>query len=146
LEPIPLPPEKDLEFRRPYSRDAGDSGSSYDDYQRLVANPFLGLVALGFWLLAAGYAILEVRGLPLVAALVLLFASGFFFRYLFHYHCLDCGATGLLQRYRRHSCLSVQDRYRTGRRRRLRLPNPILQFVLWIYVLVALAMLFANRF
>ncbi len=61
--------------------------------------------------------------------------------YLLQYHCLDCGATGRLFRWKWHACPSVRARQQTGRPRRFRGPNPVLQTVLWVYILMGLAIL-----
>jgi hypothetical protein len=76
-----------------------------------------------------GYVITFVVGIPLIAAI--------FLPRLFHYHCLDCGATGVLHRWRHHACSRVLERYHAGRPRRVRGPTPPAQFVLWLFALAA---------
>ena len=111
----------------------------YDDdpraYQRLVVNPFLALLALIGWvaLMRFGYrerlllAFLLAQLLPVVAFFVV------------QYHCLDCGASGRLSRWKDHACESVVARRLAGRPRRFRGPNPRSQMLLWIYGLMAAA-------
>jgi hypothetical protein len=109
------------------------------EYQRLVANPFLALLGLIVWFAALRQA-LAIRNLPLTGlALFGLVGVG----YLLQYHCLDCGATGLLFRWREHACERVRARQRTGQVRRLRGPNPVFQTVLWGYLLTGMAILAA---
>ncbi len=104
-------------------------------YQRLVVNPFLALLALIGWvaLMRFGYrerillAFLLAQVLPVVALFVV------------QYHCLDCGATGRLSRWKDHACESVLARQLAGRPRRFRGPNPRSQMLFWIYGLMALA-------
>jgi hypothetical protein len=107
------------------------------EFQRLVANPFLAL----FWLVIV-FAILqqalELKSLPLLGVVLLGLVPAW---YLLHYHCLDCGATGRLFRWKEHACPSVVARQLAGRVRRFRGPNPYLQTILWGYVLGALAIL-----
>ena len=86
------------------------------EYQRLVANPFLAV----FWLIVlvrASHArpwpsrsLLASSGSPLAACSAL--------GYLLQYHCLDCGPTGLLFRWRSHACPTRLARQQTGRARR----------------------------
>lgn len=102
------------------------------EYQRLVANPFLavlGLIAWGWALVSA----VEARRLDL-AALVASSALGV--RYLLQFHCLDCGRTGRLSRWRGHVCTRVQDRLTAGRPRRFGGPSPGRQTFLWAVGLV----------
>jgi hypothetical protein len=107
------------------------------EFQRLVANPFLAL----FWLIILFPIFrqaLEWKSLPLLGvALLGLFVAGYFLQY----HCLDCGATGRLFKWKEHACPSVVARQQAGRVRRFRGPNPVLQTILWGYVLGALAIL-----
>jgi hypothetical protein len=107
------------------------------EYQRLVANPFLAL----FWLIVLSGVFrnaVDLKSLPLLGVAVLgLVVAG----YLLHYHCLDCGATGRLFRWKEHACPSVVARQQAGRVRRIRGPNPYLQTILWGYVLGVLAVL-----
>jgi hypothetical protein len=104
-----------------------------EDFQRLVTNPFLALVGL-IVLLGVLRQALEMKSLPLfVIVLCGLLPTGF----LLQYHCRDCGATGLLFRWRSHACPSVLVRHQSGRARAIRGPNPYTQLLLWIYLLIA---------
>jgi hypothetical protein len=136
----PLPPHRDDEFRRPppVPSIADDPDQPIQEFQRLVANPFLGLLAFLAWLLALHGWVLNTRnGLP-VPLRLLMILSGVLIPLLFQYHCLDCGRSGSLLRSQRHACDAVLDRRRTGRPRRLRI-SFTLQFFLWVLALVLLA-------
>jgi hypothetical protein len=105
--------------------------------QRLLANPFLSvaLAFFGFAILASGY----WGGSPMRPAIALLLA---FSSWVFlHYHCLDCGKTGFLFRWRSHECERVLLRRLAGVVRRWRGPTPVLQTILWAYALLCLAIL-----
>ncbi len=108
-----------------------------EEYQRLVANPFLAVLGLIAWsqMLRLAY---DARN-PLLLLGVVLSLAGV--AYLLHYHCLDCGRTGLLIRWRRHACERVVARRLADRPRRVRGPNPSVQVVLWGYLLLGLAVL-----
>jgi hypothetical protein len=101
------------------------------DHQRIVVNPFLGVLA---WV--GTVVLIEVgvrrRSLALFLAGVGLLIVGFV---LHQFHCLDCGATGWLYHYRRHACPSVVARYENREARRFRIPNVPTQVTIWIYVL-----------
>jgi hypothetical protein len=110
------------------------------EYQRLVANPFLAMFGLIVWFYGVRQAFMIESGyLFLVAILSLLGVVC-----LLQYHCLDCGATGLLFRWKSHACPRVRARQQNGEVRHLRGPNPVFQTVLWIYGLLALALLVAT--
>jgi len=109
------------------------------EYQRLVANPFLAIFALIGCVHSVQQAFSTRTFAWLGLAVFCLLAAGC----LLHYHCLDCGATGTLLLWKRHACPSVLARRQTGRVRRLRGPNPVVQTVLWGYLLVALGILAA---
>jgi hypothetical protein len=107
--------------------------------QRLVANPFLAIFGLIGWFALMRQA-LAVRSLPLFGFALLSLGVVIL---LPQYHCLDCGATGLLIRWKSHACESVRLRQECGQARRIRGPNPWVQTVLWCYLLAALAVLAA---
>jgi hypothetical protein len=96
-----------------------------------VANPFLAMAAAVGWY-ALIRQVLRARRLdlffPALASLVLV-------AFLFQYHCLDCGATGRLQRWRAHECGRVRARRAEGRSLRLPLPSPPAQTALWLSAL-----------
>jgi hypothetical protein len=146
VEAVPPPLDRDHEFQPPVPVRAGrvTFGASIEEYQRLVANPFLGLIGFAAWLFALRWLLMAVGRTGLMPTLLVLVAGPFGFPYLFHYHCLDCGATGLLHRYRKHSCATVAARLREGRVRSFRGPTPFVQVVIWLYVLLALAIVVSG--
>jgi hypothetical protein len=109
-----------------------------EDYRRLVVNPFLALLGLVLWLLTLRQVLREKR-LALLFPVILGLAGIVF---LLQYHCLDCGRTGLFFRWRRHACERVLARQVEGRPLGFRGPRPLTQLVLWIYALLAVAVLF----
>ncbi len=107
-------------------------------YLRLVANPFLGIFALVIWL-GLMYVILRGAAGPFtLLAIALSLASLALLPRLLHYHCLDCGRTGLLTSWRRHICPSVVARRFEGRARRWHGPTPTVQVLLWLWFFAAL--------
>ena len=135
--PYRIRPAHDPEFDREPARTP--IRYTYDGdlraYQRLVVNPFLALLALVGWvaLMRLGYRE-RILSAFLVAQLLPVLAY-----YAVQYHCLDCGTTGALSRWKDHACESVVARRLAGRPRRFRGPNPRSQLLLWIYGLMALA-------
>jgi hypothetical protein len=135
--PQPSRPAHDPEFDRVPARTPirhayyGDSSA----YQRLVVNPFLAFLTLISWVAMTrlGYrnrllaVFLLAQGLPVLAYFAVQF------------HCLDCGATGRLSRWKDHACESVVARRLAGRPRRFRGPNPRSQMLLWFYGLIVVA-------
>jgi hypothetical protein len=116
------------------------------EYQRIVVNPFLGILA---WvgMVALASAGVRRRNLTLFLLGMGLLFIGFLVQ---QFHCLDCGATGWLYRFRRHACPSVVARYEHGEVPRFRLPNIATQVTIWIYFLagvlfVALLVLLGAR-
>jgi hypothetical protein len=133
---------RDPEFDAPGDTDGrSDSGvgvglwtfaNTPEAYQRLVANPFLAFALLIGWvgLLFVGLKTnFGWMSLPAKASLVVV-------PFFFQYHCLDCGTTGHLTRWRIHSCMSVRTRFESHRARRWRGPTPGVQTILWLYVFV----------
>ena len=111
-------------------------------YQRLVVNPFLALGILSATLALAVYVSRPGntgRSPLLPAVLAGLLASYFSLQY----HCLDCGATGMVHRWQRHACPKVRERWRTGFDFWAR-PRPTLrtQVAFW-FLLVLIACFFA---
>jgi len=104
---------------------------SLREYQRIVVNPLLGVLAwlVMFALIRAG---VKSRSSTLFLIGLSLVFVGLF---LHQFHCLDCGATGWLFRYRRHACPSVVARYENREVRRFRLPNVPTQLTIWFYFL-----------
>jgi hypothetical protein len=140
LRPPPThDPELDPPPRRPTTPGPARPPFSPQEYQRLVANPFLAVLGLIVWVVAMRQA-LALRNLAVVLLTLLgLVALG----YLLQYHCLDCGATGLLSRWKSHACERVRARQQFDQVRRFRGPNPVFQTVLWGYLLAVLAILAA---
>jgi hypothetical protein len=106
---------------------------------RLLANPFLALLGLLVWAAGLRYVVEHKQLVLLMPAL----AAGAGLVFLLQYHCLDCGATGWLFRWRNHACAPMIARGREGRRHRFRATNPIRQLVIWFYVLLVVAFLAA---
>ncbi len=109
------------------------------EYQRLVTNPFLGVTGLVVWGAVARLVLIS-RNVQGAVALALCFPL---LAFLLQYHCLDCGHTGWLFRWRRHACDAVLTRQATGQVRRRRGPTPTHQAVIWFYVLVIVAIIAA---
>jgi hypothetical protein len=142
VEPLAPPsPTYDPDLDPPRFHPPGTSGGRPplipQEYQRLVANPFLAMLGLIVWFAAFRQA-LAARNLLLVG----LALSGLaVVVYLLQYHCLDCGTTGPLLRWKSHACSRVLARQETGHVRRRRGPNPVFQTILWAYLIAAAAVL-----
>lgn len=138
-------PERDPEFRPLVNwSSAADHSQALEEYQRIVANPFLGLLAIVLWLVGLRLAFSPWHATRSVPLLICLVACAIWLPFMFHYHCRDCGSSGPLHRWRRHVCPAIAERSRTGRRRRLRGPTPPVQVVLWLYALLAFAILASS--
>jgi hypothetical protein len=110
-------------------------------YLRLVANPFLALVYFVAWLMAMYESIFGgFAGALTPMLVVMLLAALGLLPYTLQYHCLDCGSTGRLSRWKKHACHSALNRRDAGAKRRFRGPGPTLQLVLWMWFLMAMAM------
>jgi hypothetical protein len=129
--------DRDLDPPRPRLSWAHRPPPIPQQYQRLVANPFLGLFGLIAWFSTMRYALLA-RSLPLVWLMTVGLAGVVL---LLQYHCLDCGATGLLFHWKSHACERVRERQQAGLVRTIRGPNPVYQTFLWAFVLMVAAML-----
>ena len=112
-------------------RSGGPRSDSIAPYQRLIVNPFLA-VLLFVIVLAIVRTALRTRALGLFQLGVGLVLVDLF---LVQYHCLDCGATGWLLRYRRHACPTVLTRWQRGEQRRFRGPSVRIQLVGWLVLL-----------
>jgi hypothetical protein len=125
--------ELDTQVRRPVS----DSLEPIDGYQRLVANPFLAVLA---WL--AAFALvsesMKRQNLALLMTGVILLFVAFFF---LQFHCLDCGMTGWLLRSWAHACPAVIARRQSRFVRRFHGPGLKLQLVAWFILLMAVFVL-----
>ncbi len=126
-------PDLDPQPRRP----ARGQSASILPFQRLVANPFLAVLL--FVIVVALWHGAFVRHAPWLFQLGLGLSLVAFF--LVQYHCLDCGATGWLIRYRRHACPAVVARWQRGERRRFRGPGVRLQLWAWFVSLAAACVL-----
>jgi hypothetical protein len=121
--------ELDLPRRAPRRRRIRVEG--LEPYQRLVANPFLAVLGLIGWYALMAYVL---RGRRIDLFFPSLGSLGLVI-FLFQYHCLDCGATGRLTRWRGHCCAAVKARRDAGRRHRFRGPSPWAQTVVMLLVL-----------
>lgn len=114
-------------------------------YRRILVNPFLGFLGIGLWVAAFRHVLLirtDAVGLFL-AFMVLPVLGGIGLPRLFRYHCLDCGRSGRLKRWKQHVCPSVALRIVEGRPRRFRGPRPLAQTFVWA-VLLAVVLSLAN--
>ena len=133
--PVPRPPTRpDLDFiPDPFPARALPAGFDPADHQRLVVNPFLAVVGL------IGWAWLTRRlfqtSFPPLALLPTLFLV--WLPFLIHYHCLDCGVTGLFPRWRRHACPRMILRSQRTRRGWFTWPRARTQLIVWLYLLGA---------
>jgi hypothetical protein len=106
-------------------------------YQRIVVNPFLGVLAWVIMVAVIGAGVRRHSVTVFLSGLSLLLV-GFALQ---QFHCLDCGATGWLYRYKRHACPSVVARYENVEFRPIRLPNVPTQVTIWTYVLAGALLL-----
>ena len=121
--------ELDLQPRRPRTAPLEPIG----DCQRLVANPLLGVL---FWIVAFMMlrASLRRHDLTLFVWALLFVLVGIAFM---QYHCLDCGKTGWLLRFRIHACPAVIARRESQWMRRFRGPGLKVQLVVWFILMMA---------
>jgi hypothetical protein len=110
--------------------------------QRLLVNPLLAvLCGLGACYIIAQS--LRIRVFELLAFGTALFCVS---TLLIQYHCLDCGATGLLVRSRHHACpLVIARQERPGSWQR-RGPRVGAQLLIWLYILTVVAVLSALAY
>ncbi len=104
--------------------------ASLEECQRIIVNPFLAVTA---WV--AAFALvresIQTRSLPLLeVGIVLLFVAFL----LFQFHCMDCGATDWLSRYRSHACSAVVLRSQNHEVRRYTRPGVKTQLIAWFAV------------
>jgi len=119
----------------------GSMESDAEGYLRLVANPFLSFCYLTAWLAVMYKTVAEGFAGPLTPMLLaMLVAALWLIPHLMHYHCLDCGGSGRLLRWKRHVCHAMVQRREAGFPRRFRGPTPPLQIVLWLWLLLAAAL------
>jgi hypothetical protein len=110
---------------------SGPSGPVDPECQRLVANPFLGLL-----LLICAYESfresLRQKNLPLfIIGIGLLLVAIL----VVQYHCLDCGKTGWFWKASGHACAAVMARRQNRREPRFRGPGLKLQLAGWFILL-----------
>ena len=134
-----IAPHHDPEFG---SQRPGLLAGSIDDepeaYLRLLANPFLGFTYLVAWLVILYQSILGGFAGPLTPTLVAILIPGLgLVPGLMEYHCLDCGRSGRLLRWRKHVCHRSMARRDAGQRRPFRGPTPWVQVLLWVWVVMA---------
>jgi hypothetical protein len=103
-----------------------------DKYQRLVANPFLTVLA---WIVLAGLlrGVAPGQELAGLGAGIVVFMMSLL---LIQFHCLDCGATGCLLRRHHHICPKVMIRWQNQIVRRFHGPGLGLQLVGWFIVTI----------
>jgi hypothetical protein len=97
------------------------------EHQRIVVNPFLAVLG---WVAVFGIIrrSIQIKSMPLfLAGDGLLLAACL----LLQFHCLDCGATGWLLRYKKHACSAVVMRAQNLVTRRFRAPGVKAQLVAW---------------
>jgi hypothetical protein len=120
-------PDLDPQPQRPARLDR----ASIVAFQRLIVNPFLAVLL--FVVIVAIWRMSFARRSPGLFQLgVVLFTVDVF---TVQFHCLDCGATGWLLRYRRHACPTVLARWQRGERPRFRGPGVRLQLTSWLILL-----------
>ena len=135
-----IPPDPEFGSFRPGPLSDSEEGDPAA-YLRMVANPFLTLVALVGWLMGLYETIFGgFAGALSPMLVVILLAALFLLPRTLQYHCLDCGGTGRLSRWEKHICPMSLRRRDAGVRRVFRGPNPHLQLVLWLWTLAAIAM------
>lgn len=131
------PPDPEFRSTRP-GLVLGGLGSEPEAYLRLLANPFLGFTYLLVWVTALYQSTFGLFAGALTPVLVTVLLFGLWLIPMFmQYHCLDCGKTGRLSHWRNHSCLPSVVRREVGKRRRFRGPTPVIQVVLWIWLMMA---------
>ncbi len=123
IDPPPAPAR-----RRPFRLSLETDYPPIQRFQRLVANPFLAVFGFVAWLGLLRVVTYYERVEPTVLVLFL----GLPLVYLFQFHCLDCGGTARLSRWRAHRCAAVEYRRAQNRPRFPRGPAPPLQTVLWM--------------
>ncbi|WP_152053522.1 hypothetical protein [Tautonia marina] len=141
----PPPPTLDPDFRPQLSERSLPIVVHPGAYRRILANPFLGFLGIGFWLAAIRLVVLS-RSDPLglfLAFVVLPALAVIVLPRLFRYHCLDCGRSGRLGRWTQHVCPAVAARIVEKRPRRFRGPRPLVQTCFWA-VLLVVVLLLAN--
>ena len=107
------------------------------EYQRLVVNPFLTILA---WIVFLGLlrTVVPRQDAAGLDADIVVFGLALL---LIQFHCLDCGATGWLVHYQHHACPKVVARWQNRIIRRFHGPRLRIQLIAWfIFVLAALVL------
>lgn len=142
MEPI-LPLRLDPEFRPASTERSLPPVIDPAAYRRMLFNPFLGILGVAAW--AAGVRWLWIaaveRHAMFIYVLVAWAGAGFLLPRLFQFHCLDCGRSGRISRWRRHVCPAVARRILEGRPLRFRPPGPLAQMLMWGYFLAIVLVL-----
>jgi len=116
---------------------------SLPSYQRIVVNPLLGVLV---WLVM--FALIRAGVKSQSSTLFLIGSSLFFAAFFLHqFHCLDCGATDWLFRYRHHACPLIVARSQNREGGRFRFPSVKTQIMIWLYLVAGallLLLLFLN--
>jgi hypothetical protein len=99
--------------------------------QRLVANPFLGVLLL----ICAYESFRESLGQKNLALFIVGIGLSLVAILVVQYHCLDCGETGWFWRASGHACTAVIARRQNGGERRFRGPGLKLQLAGWFILL-----------
>ena len=127
--------DHDLDAQPPRRRNANPPDPPYE-YQRLVVNPFLTILA---WIIFLGLlcSVVPSQDVAGLAADIVVFGLALL---LIQFHCLDCGATGWLVRWQRHACPKVLARWQSRIIRRFHGPRLRIQLIAW-FILVFAALL-----
>jgi hypothetical protein len=123
----------DPDLDRQPGQPARDSIHPIDGCQRLVANPFLAVLA---WLVSFGLVNESMKRQELalfMTGIVVLFVAFFFLQF----HCLDCGVTGWLLRSWAHACPPVVARRQSQMVRRFHGPGLKTQLAAWFIIMTA---------
>lgn len=140
METFP-PLAADPDFRSVVSERSLHSVIEPGVYRRVLANPFLGFLGIALWVVGLRYTMLLFemeRPAVSILILVVLLAVAIRIPRLFHFHCLDCGRTGSLRRWKEHICPAVARRLLEGRPLRFPGPRPLVQLLFWGYFLAVL--------
>lgn len=108
-----------------------------ESYLRVVANPFLALFAI-----LIAWALPRIAGgsrLPEGVLIAVWLGAFFSLPWLVQFHCLDCGKTGRLTRWRSHLCSYAAERRLAGKPRKFRGPKPTAQVFLWLLLFAGTA-------
>jgi hypothetical protein len=151
VEPAGPPPQLDPEFATTGAPTADLLPATIPPqaYLRILANPFLGFAGFVIWLRVLIWVAREMgRNPDLTGPLapiifVVFVACLWLLPGLFQFHCLDCGRTGRLARWRHHICPISAARRIAGAPRTFRGPPPFVQVILWLWGLVIVG-LWAN--